>query len=219
MPKHTSVQKARLDFAKKYQCWTASDWRKVLFSDESKFHLFGSDGRKYVRRPAGTRYNVRYQTPTVKHGGGNIKVWGAFSANGIGPLVEIHGNMDAVMYKDILQNHMLPFSKKNLPRGWVFQHDNDPKHASRHVKNFIQSQKVRLLDWPSQSPDLNPIEHLWQDLKLRVGTKNYANKTELWSHLQREWKELPEDRILQLIESMPRRCAAVIAAKGMATKY
>lgn len=212
-------KKARLDFAKKYQHWTASDWRKVFFSDESKFQLFGSDGRKYVRRPIGTRFDVRYQIPTMKHGGGNVKVWGAFSDNGVGPLVEINGNMDATMYRNILQEHMLPFARKNMPKGWIFQHDNDPKHSSRLVKNFLETKKVRLLDWPSQSPDLNPIEHLWQELKMHVGMKNHSNKSELWDHLQQEWEKLPQDRISQLIASMPRRCAAVIAAKGMATKY
>jgi len=79
-----------------------AEWRKVLFSDESKFQLFGSDGRKYVRRPTGTRYNSRYQIPTIKHGGGNVMVWGSFSYDGIGPLVEIKGTMDAIMYRDIL---------------------------------------------------------------------------------------------------------------------
>ncbi|CAH2104554.1 unnamed protein product [Euphydryas editha] len=98
---------------------------------------------KDSRGPCEKKFMDWYQTPTVKHGGGNIKVWEVFSSNGISPLVQIHGNMDAVMYKDILQNHMLPFTKKKLPSGWVLQHDNDPKHVSRQVKNFLQSQKVQ----------------------------------------------------------------------------
>lgn len=69
-------RQARLSFARRFQHWSKSDWEKVLWSDESKFNLFSSDGIRYVRRPKGQRYNPRYQVPTVKHGGGSIMVWG-----------------------------------------------------------------------------------------------------------------------------------------------
>lgn len=75
------------------------------------------------------------------------------------------------------------------------------------------------MDWPAQSPDLNPIEHLWDELGCRVGKKKHSNKRELLRSLNDEWTNIPQERITRLIESMPRRCAAVIAAKGMATKY
>lgn len=69
-------RKARLAFARRYQHWTKDDWSKVLWSDESKFNLFNSDGIRYVRRPIGQRFNPKYQVSTVKHGGGNVIVWG-----------------------------------------------------------------------------------------------------------------------------------------------
>lgn len=69
-------REARIMFAKTHQNWTSIEWSKVLWSDESKFNLFSSDGIKYVRRPKNERYNIRYQVPTVKHGGGNVMVWG-----------------------------------------------------------------------------------------------------------------------------------------------
>lgn len=106
-----------------------------------------------------------------------------------------------------------------MPRNWIFQHDNDPKHTSKFVKEFITKKKIRVLDWPAQSPDLNPIEHLWDELGRRVQEKKHSNKRELWESLQKEWTNITEDSINRLIESMPRRCAAVIASKGMATKY
>lgn len=212
-------RKARLNFARKYEHWTVAEWQKVLFSDESKFQLFGSDGRKYVRRPTGTRYNSRYQIPTIKHGGGNVMVWGSFSYDGVGPLVEIKGTMDAIMYRDILTQHMLPYATQKMPRGWIFQQDNDPKHSSKLIKSFFTTKKIKVLDWPSQSPDLNPIEHLWQELKLLTGKKKHSNKAELWQDLQTQWQNLSQNCISNLIASMPRRCAAVIASKGMATKY
>lgn len=79
--------------------------------------------------------------------------------------------------------------------------------------------KLRVLKWPSQSPDLNPIEHLWKELKIKIGAVKCSNKTILWEKVQEEWKNISQERIETLIQSMPKRCAAVIASKGMATKY
>jgi hypothetical protein len=73
-------QKSRLAFAKEHIGWTPQMWRDVLWSDESKYSLFGSDGIHYVRRPVGKRFDYRYQIPTVKHGGGSVMVWGCFSS-------------------------------------------------------------------------------------------------------------------------------------------
>lgn len=178
-----------------------------------------SDGIKYVRRPINKRYDVRYQIPTVKHGGGNVMVWGYFSRNGVGPLVQIEGNMDRFMYENILKMHMLPYAKENMPPEWYFQHDNDPKHKSKHIIDFMKRKKVRVLEWPSQSSDLNPIEHLWEELDRRVRCRNYSNKQALFHALQKEWEKIPFERIQKLVDSMPARCAAVIKANGYATKY
>ncbi len=212
-------RKARLEFAKKHLDWTPNQWAKVLWSDESKFMLFGSDGIKYVRRPAGERFNPKYQLPTVKHGGGNIMVWGCFSRDGIGPIHRVEGIMDQYMYKDIINNKMLPHAKDKLPRGWVFQQDNDPKHTAVSVKNFFASKKIRVLDWPSQSPDLNPIEHIWEHVDRQLRGRKPTNKDELFSLIKSEWSKIPLDVLIKLVDSMPRRCQAVIDAKGYPTKY
>lgn len=212
-------KKARLQFAKDHQNWTVEDWKKVAFSDESKFNLFGSDGRQHVRRPIGTRNDVRYQIPTVKHGGGSVMVWGVFSAQGVGPLVEINGNMNAAIYKDILERNLLAYAEETMPQDWIFQQDNDPKHTSKLLKQWFSASNVRVLSWPSQSPDLNPIEHLWEKLDRQVRKHTYSNKVTLFKSLKKEWGKIPPACINRLIESMPHSCAAVIAAKGMATKY
>lgn len=211
-------KKARLQFAKDYQNWTVEDWKKVAFSDESKFNLFGSDSRQHVWRPIGTRNDVRYQIPTVKHGGGSVMVWGVFSAQGVGPLVEINGNMNATIYKDILEKNLLTYTEETLSQDWIFQQDNDPKHTSKLLKQWFSTSNVRVLSWPSQSPDLNPIEHLWDMLDRQVQKHTYSNKAALFKALKEEWNKIPPDYINRLIQSMPHRCA-VIAAKGMATKY
>lgn len=212
-------RKARVKFAKDHLNWTTQQWAKVLWSDESKFNMFGSDGVKYVRRPIGHRNDPKYQLPTVKHGGGSVMVWGCFSRDCVGPIHEIRGIMDKEMYKGILQNVMLPHAKNKMPRGWIFQDDNDPKHTSLLVKNFKSQKKIRVLDWPSQSPDLNPIEHLWEHVERQMSGKKPSNKQQLFNNIKEIWENISLDVIIKLIDSMPRRCQAVIDAKGFPTKY
>lgn len=149
----------------------------------------------------------------------NIMVWGCFSRYGVGPLVRIEGTMDRFMYADILKKQMLPYAKENMPPSWYFQQDNDPKHKSKHVSDFMKLMKIELLEWPSQSADLNPIEHLWEELDRRVRCRNYSNKDDLYEALCNEWSRIPTDRLQKLVDSMPARCEAVIKANGYATKY
>ena len=92
---------------------------KVLFSDESKLCIFGSDGIKYVRHPKGERFALKYQMPTVKHGGGNTIIWGCFSCDSIGPLDCIKGIMDQNVYLDKIKDVMLPHGKDKMP-GLIF---------------------------------------------------------------------------------------------------
>lgn len=209
----------RLQFAKQHLNWTVKHWEKVLWSDEKKFLMFRSDGNCYVRRPQNTRFDPKYQIPTVKHGGGKINVWGCFSRDGLGPIHEIKGIMFKEDYKAILKDVMLPHAKQEMARGWIFQQDNDPKHTANLVKDFMKSKKIRLLEWPAQSPDLNPIENLWDYVDRQIGDRKPSNAAELMSLIKQAWESISIDYLIKLVDSMPKRCKAVIDANGYATRY
>uniref|UniRef100_A0A8R1EF72 Uncharacterized protein n=1 Tax=Caenorhabditis japonica TaxID=281687 RepID=A0A8R1EF72_CAEJA len=159
---------------------SALGWNKVLWSDESKYLMVGTDGVIIVRRPGNKRNDPKYQVPTVKHGGGNIMMWGCFHANGVGSLIRITGTMESYMYKDILEKAMLPSGRSKMGRGWLFQQDNDPKHSSHFFKDCISRR------------------YLVEVQK----TKQPKNCTEKFEQLKEEWTKIRLQTLTNLIESM-----------------
>lgn len=212
-------RRARLEFAREHVNWNPKKWFNVLFSDETKVNLINSDGQLYIRRPKNEKYNPKYTVKTVKHKGGCIQVWGAFSHYGMGPLKLIEGIMTGAMYKDIMETIMLPYAEEEMPLVWVYQQDNDPKHTSALVKNWFKDNNIEVMKWPSQSPDLNPIEHIWGEVKRSLEKEKFKNKKDLFETFEKKWKSISQDIIDKYIHSMPRRCAEVIRRKGYATHY
>ena len=96
-----------------------------------------------------------------------------------------------------------------LGRKWVFQMDNDPKHTSKIVAKWLVDHKVKVLEWPSQSPDLNPIENVWVELKKRVRARRPTNLTQLHKLCQEEWVDFGPTYCGKLVEGYPKHLTQV----------
>ncbi|GFY12394.1 transposable element Tcb1 transposase [Trichonephila clavipes] len=170
----------------------------------------------------GERFFSDCTVPTVKFGCGSIMVWGCFSWFGLGPLVPVIGNMNSEMYVDILENAPLPTLWKYFGEGpFLFHQDNCSIHTSRLAQAWFDEMGVLKLDWPSQSPDLNPIQHLWDEIERRLCSQpNRPSSLQvLTSTVMDAWKAVPMVTYQKLVESLPKYVQAVIHAKGGPTSY
>ena len=135
------------------------------------------------------------------------------SSAGVGKLHFIEGNMNSSMYCKILQQSMIP-SLQKLGNRAVFQHDNDPKHTSKTTTALLKRLAVKVIDWPSMSPDLNPIEHLWGILKRKVEVPKVSNIHQFRDVVMEEWKSIPVATFETLANPMPRRVKTLLNNDG-----
>ncbi|CAB4474247.1 unnamed protein product [Rhizophagus irregularis] len=165
MPRKTPAMteahyQAHLEWAYAYENWGTRWWRRVLFSDESTFTQFQQGRQGRVWREPGEELNPDCVAVTVKHSP-NKMFWGCFSWNGLGPIVPINGSVTEQTHAKIINDYIIPTLHDFFPQGnGIFQEDNAPPHRSKIAMTARKNTGIVVLNWPSQSPDLNPIENL-----------------------------------------------------------
>ncbi len=212
-----SCHQKRLTWAKEKN-WTVAQWSKVLSSDESKFCIsFGNQGPR-VWRKGGEAHSTSCLKSSVKFPQ-SVMIWVQCHL-----LVFVHcfflkTNVTAPVYQEILEHFMLPSADQLFKDAdFIFQQDLAPAHTAKSTKSWLNDHGVVVLDWPANSPDLNPRESMryCQEENEKQETKKYR-----WAegHGQRNLGFIPPQQCHKLITSMPRRIEAVIKAKGAPTKY
>jgi len=192
-------------------------WRRVLWSDEHSIPLYSDDRYEWVfGDDAPSPRRTSKFTPC-------FKVWAGFSWYGRTPLIRIPKGMDAEVYIMLLEEKMLPAADEMFDghiSKWWFQHDGDGTHTAKKTREWLDSDvPAWIKDWRSNSPDLNPIENAWEHLKQEMADVECGSLEEKWHAAQQAWLRIPQSYFRNLVESMPRRCLAVLAAKGGPTKY
>ena len=144
-------------------------------------------------------------------------VWGAISYDSRSPLVRIRGTLTSRRYVDeVLQPVVLPYLQQLQDS--IFQQDNATSHTALVSRHALQN--IQLLPWPAMSPDLSPIEHIWDGIGRRLSVMPQPpSEDELWRMVQTIWASIPQDTVRTLIDSLPRRVSACIAARGGHTTY
>lgn len=229
-PKLTAQhRRERLQFARDHVNWTLEQWRAVLFSDETRVCLFCNDRRRRVYRRQGERFAQACIEETVEYGGGSCMFWGGISIDGRTNLVCVsrsggargQGSLTAHRYiTEILEEHVAPYAGF-VGSGFTLMHDNARCHTAAIVQDYLSEVGIPVMRWPARSPDLNPIEHLWDEVKRRVRARDPAPTTlgDLQDAVIAEWESIPQERVVVLIRSMKDRLEDVIRARGGNTRF
>ena len=219
-PKLTDNHKRkRLEWTKERREWDKDDWGRVLWSDESTFQLWRNKGRVWVRRRQGERFLEECIVPTVKHGGGKIMVWGTMARSGVGSLTVVDGRLNSEAYIKIIKKYVKKDGKNLIGRRFTFQQDGAPCHTAKATTAAMQKMNICVLPWVAQSPDLNPIEHLWDHLGRAVDEMRPTSLADLKDKLFSAWNSIAPEVTEKLVDSMPTRVNEVIRSRGGATKY
>ena len=190
-----------------------------MFSDESTFRLIRGTS-KLVRRPSGaSRYDPKYTVKTGKHPD-SVMVCGAFSENMVRAgfyFLPKNVTMKSANYIEVLRGHMLNFWE--IYDCNFFMHDRAPAHKSKALKKFLETKKTDVLEWPGNSPNLNPTENAWNQMKNILQKERPSNIPDLKETMKKHWISMDREYFANLATSMPKRIEMVIKNKGHMTKY
>ncbi|GFX77979.1 transposable element Tcb1 transposase [Trichonephila clavipes] len=213
----------RKERATEHENWRTNEWSNVLFSDESRFSVHPDNRRIFIWRDCGSRNNPAFMHESVIFGGEGVLVCGGISIDGRTDLNIIRdGPLTARGYSDeILRPIVIPYAAANGD-DFILMDDNCMPHRANLVEDFLFEEGIVRMEWPACSPDMNPIEHVWDALGRRVAGRQPPPQTlqELERALLEElWDRIPQLVINSFIDSMPQMCSTLLTVSGNHTRY
>jgi len=208
----------QLEWANAHIRWRLALWRGVLFMDESRFSLYRADGRQCVRRCVGEQFADVNVVDRVAHSGGGVMACyrQAYVIN-TGACYWWHSKCTEIPWRDP-EAHSCAIHPRPSAH---FQHDNARPHVARICSHFLEAENIPVLAWPAYSPNISPIEQVWDALDRCIWQRVPvpANIQQLRTAIEEEWTNIPQATINKLINSMWRRCVALREANGGHSRY
>ncbi|GFV11947.1 transposable element Tcb1 transposase [Trichonephila clavipes] len=212
----------RREWVTEHVNWRRNEWSNVLFSDEPRFSVHPDNRRIFIWRDRGSRNNPAFVHESVRFGSGVVLVYGSISIDKRTYLYIIRdGPLTAHRYRDeILRPIVVPYAAA-IGDDFILMDDNCRPHRANLVEDFFFEEGIVRMKWPACSPDMNPIEHIWDALGRRVAGRQPPPQTlqELERALLEEWDRTPQLLIISLIDSMSQRCSTLLAVRGNHTPY
>ena len=182
-----------------------------------------TDGRARVWRQRNTSFQDNHILGTTAFGGRGVTVWGCFSFDCKLDLYVLDGNLTDQKYRDnVLAPRVVPhFDNRALADRPMFMDDNARPNRTRIVQHFLQQEAVQTIPWPAMSPDMNPIEYVWDFIGRKINQRNpkCQNIDELRTAVLQEWQQFPQERRSRLVRSMTRRVTELYNKRGGYTRY
>ena len=207
----------RMAFVKRWLIRDRCLLENVIWSDETMVRTNPNTRRESHWTPSNT---PRTRQLKIHSGGESQMFWGCMSKHAVGPLITVDGNMDQYQYLEVLKNHFIPelrAAEETIGGEWVLMQDNAPAHTARSVKEYLSTEGVTMLEWPPYSPDLNPIENIWNWVKNKVGICSTAEEME--SKVIATWNTITPEMCMKFCGNYEKRLIAVKKANGYGTKY
>ncbi|GFW75242.1 transposable element Tcb2 transposase [Trichonephila clavipes] len=207
----------RLQWCREHKNWTTDQWSRVLFTDESRFSTRSYSQRVLIWREIGTWFYTSNIKERHHYGGPGVLVWGGIMLNG---RTELHifgrGSVNGDRYCEEVLLPRVRLFRGSIGPDFIFMDDNARPHRTLAVEELLESEDITRMDWPAYSPDLNPIEHVWDALGRLIAARliHPENTQQLKQMLIEEWALVPQEMLHQLVLSMRRGCEATIAVRG-----
>jgi len=229
---------ARLKWAREHRDWSVEQWRSIIWSDETMVRNQHDSRPKLIfrRRNKREKYDPKNVQPKSGYGGASQMVWACFVGDKLGPIVFVDSSITKEVYINMLADTLLPFIDVLYADGQasiVFQQDNATPHSSPVTRKWLEDEAKKhgfsIMHWPSNSPDLNPMEHLWSHIKRELH-RQYPDtwqlkgspdtiRSILKERIHKIWWDIGFTVLERLIESMPHHVRAVLDARGNVTGY